>query len=314
MASGTKPIYGGQAVVEGVMFGGKYHYVTAVRRKDGTVDYFRLPRKTHPFVAFLKKIPFLRGIAAIVEASANGSKHLNFSTERFDVDPKDDEQIEKQETSKLSMYLGVAAIGVISFLFGKFLFTLIPAFLAHLASPIFPGRTAQVLIEGLIKLILLLAYIYTVSLTPLVKRVFQYHGAEHKVINCFENGLELTVKNVQSSSRLHYRCGSSFILFTVIVGVFVYMLVPAEPLWVRLLNRLALIPVVLGISFEVLQLTNKLRDVPVLRWLGLPGLWLQLLTTKEPDDSQAEIAILSFKELLKMEKDSEKPEETEEIV
>lgn len=314
MANGNKPIYGGQAVVEGVMFGGKYHYITAVRRKDGSVDYFRLPRKTHPFVASLKKIPFVRGIAAIIEASANGSKHLNFSTERYDVDPKDDELIEKQETSKLAMYLGVAAVGVISFLFGKFLFTLIPAFLAHLASPIFPDRPAQVLIEGLIKLILLLAYIYTVSLTPLVKRVFQYHGAEHKVINCYENGLELTVKNVQASSRLHYRCGSSFILFTVIVGVFVYMLVPADPLWVRLLNRLALIPVVLGISFEVLQLTNKLRDVPVLRWLGLPGLWLQLLTTKEPDDSQAEIAILSFKELLKMEKDSETLKTTEEIV
>ncbi len=301
-------------MVEGVMFGGKHHYVTAVRRKDESVDYFRLPRKTHPFVAFLKKIPFVRGIAAIIEASANGSKHLNFSTERFDIDPKDDETIDQQETSKLAMYLGVAAIGVISFLFGKFIFTLIPASLAHLATPIFPGHTSQVLLEGLIKLIFLLAYIYIVSLTPLVRRVFQYHGAEHKVINCYENGLELTVKNVQSSSRLHYRCGSSFILFTVIVGVFVYMFVPAEPLWVRLLNRLALIPVVLGISFEVLQLTNKLRDVPVLKWLGLPGLWLQLLTTKEPDDSQAEIAILSFKELLKMEKDSEEQRKAQALV
>ncbi|RHW41092.1 DUF1385 domain-containing protein [Neobacillus notoginsengisoli] len=314
MANEQKPVYGGQAVVEGVMFGGKHNYVTAVRRKDNSVEYFHLPRKTRPFVASLKKIPFVRGIAAIIEASANGSKHLNFSTERYDIDPKDDAPIEEQETSKLSMVLGVAAVGVISFLFGKFLFTLIPAFLAHLTSPVFPGRTSQVLIEGLIKLILLLAYIYIVSLTPIVKRVFQYHGAEHKVINCFESGLELTVENVQKSSRLHYRCGSSFILFTVIVGVFVYMLVPTDPLWVRLLNRLALIPVVLGISFEVLQFTNKLRDVPVLKWLGLPGLWLQLLTTKEPDDSQAEIAILSFKELLKMEKNSEEQQEAEEIV
>ncbi|CEG27829.1 YqhQ protein [Bacillus sp. B-jedd] len=301
-------------MVEGVMFGGKYHYVTAIRRKDQSVEYFHVPRKTHPFVASLKKIPFVRGIAAIIEASANGSKHLNFSTERFDIDPKDDAMIEEQETSRLAMYLGVAAVGVISFLFGKFLFTLIPAFLAHLTIDIFPGRTVQVLIEGLIKLILLLAYIYIVSLTPIVKRVFQYHGAEHKVINCFESGDELTVENVQKSSRLHYRCGSSFILFTVIVGVFVYLLFPIDSLWLRLLSRVALIPVVLGISFEVLQLTNKLRDVPVLRWLGLPGLWLQLLTTKEPDNSQAEIAILSFKELLKMEKNSEEQTDSEEIV
>lgn len=301
-------------MVEGVMFGGKYHYVTAIRRKDQSVEYFHVPRKTHPFVASLKKIPFVRGIAAIIEASANGSKHLNFSTERFDIDPKDDAMIEEQETSRLAMYLGVAAVGVISFLFGKFLFTLIPAFLAHLTIDIFPGRTVQVLIEGLIKLILLLAYIYIVSLTPLVKRVFQYHGAEHKVINCFESGNDLTVENVQKSSRLHYRCGSSFILFTVIVGVFIYLLFPIDSLWLRLLSRVALIPVVLGISFEVLQLTNKLRDVPVLRWLGLPGLWLQLLTTKEPDNSQAEIAILSFKELLKMEKNSEEQKDSEEIV
>ncbi|OCA91075.1 hypothetical protein A8F94_04230 [Bacillus sp. FJAT-27225] len=309
-----KPIYGGQAVVEGVMFGGKHHYVTAVRRKDDTIEYFRLSRTSRPLVSFFKKIPFIRGIAAIIEASANGSKHLNFSTERYDIDPEEDETIAEQETSKLTLWLGVAAIGVISFLFGKFLFTLIPVFLAELFKPIFPGDTAQVLIEGLIKLILLLAYIYFVSLTPLIKRVFQYHGAEHKVINCFESGKELTVENVQASSRLHYRCGSSFMLFTVVVGVFVYLLVPTDPLWVRVLNRLALIPVVLGISFEVLQFTNKLRDVPVLRFLGYPGLWLQLLTTKEPDNSQVEVAILSFNELLKLEKETEDKALQDEIV
>jgi uncharacterized protein YqhQ len=144
--------------------------------------------------------------------------------------------------------------------------------------------------------------------------VFQYHGAEHKVINTFESGVELTVENVQAHSRLHYRCGSSFILFTVIVGVFVYMLVPTSPLWLRIVDRLLLIPVVLGIAFEVLQLTNKLRDIPVLKFLGLPGLWLQLLTTKEPDNDQVEVAILSFNRLLKMEKESEFIMENEEIV
>lgn len=314
MSKDQKPVYGGQAVVEGVMFGGKHHYVTAVRRKDESIEYFHLPRKSNPSLRTIKKIPFLRGIAAIIEASANGSKHLNFSTERFDLDPSEDHTLKEQEPSKLTMWLGVAAIGVISFLFGKFIFTLVPVFLAALIKPIFSSDFSQVLVEGFFKLILLLGYIYFVSLTPIIRRVFQYHGAEHKVINAFENGKELTVENVQAQSRLHYRCGSSFILFTVIVGVFIYMFVPTDPLWVRILNRLALIPVVLGISFEVLQLTNKVRHVPVLKWLGLPGLWLQLLTTKEPDDKQTEVAILSFNELLKKEKETEDANKTEEIV
>src|SRR5690606_32590832 len=122
----------------------------------------------------------------------------------------------------------------------------------------------------------------------------------------YENGLPLTVENVQSQSRLHYRCGSSFILFTVIVGVFVYMFVPYEQLWERLLYRILLIPVVLGISYEVLQFTNKLRHIPVLKYLGYPGLWLQLLTTKEPTDKQVEVSISSFQEMLKKDEELER--------
>lgn len=297
-----KPIYGGQAVVEGVMFAGRKHSVTAIRRKDKSIEYFHLPRKAHPTLTALKKIPFIRGIVAILEASANGAKHFQFASDRYELDPKETAQIaEKKESSKLSLVVSVAVVGILSFLFGKFLFTMIPAFLANFTKPIFPSKMAQIFVEGAFKLLLLLLYIYSISLTPLVKRVFQYHGAEHKVINAFENGMPLTVENVQRQSRLHYRCGSSFILFTVIVSVFVYMFVPVDPLWVRIVNRLALIPVVLGISFEVLQLTNRLRDVPVLRWLGYPGLWLQLLTTKEPTDDQVEVAIASFEQLLQLE-------------
>ncbi|QGQ47188.1 DUF1385 domain-containing protein [Metabacillus sediminilitoris] len=308
MSNQTKPAYGGQAVIEGVMFGGKHHYVTAIRRNDHTIDYFHLPRKTQPLLSKLKKIPFLRGIIAIIEASANGSKHLNFATERFEVNPEDDEKIieeKKKSDSKLTMWLGIAAVGVISFFFGKVIFTLLPVFLAEFMRPLVPSDFGQILIEGAFKLLLLLAYIYAISFTPLIRRVFQYHGAEHKVINTYENNLDLTVENVQSMSRLHYRCGSSFILFTVIVGMFIYTLVPTDPFWLRIVNRLALIPVVLGISFEVLQLTNKLRDVPVLRFLGYPGLWLQLLTTKEPTNDQVEVAIASFNELMRLEKETE---------
>jgi uncharacterized protein YqhQ len=304
MAEEAKQIYGGQAVIEGVMFGGREYTVTAVRRKDSSIEFYRLPRMQNRFLNVLKRIPFLRGIAAILNASANGSKHLNFSSERFDVDPHDDHtlaQKKQEEQSKLTMILGVAAVGILSFLFGKVIFTAVPAILADLTKSIFPSHLAQVMIESIIKLILLLVYIYLVSLTPLIKRVFQYHGAEHKVINAYESNLPLTVENVQGQTRLHYRCGSSFILFTVIVGMFVYLLVPTEPLWARVINRILLIPVVLGISFEVLQITNLVRNVPVLRVLGYPGLWLQLLTTKEPTDDQVEVAIASFHELLRLE-------------
>ncbi|UOY93965.1 DUF1385 domain-containing protein [Ectobacillus sp. JY-23] len=303
MTEETKQIYGGQAVVEGVMFGGREYTVTAIRRKNKEIEFFRLPRTNNRLLQVTKKIPFIRGIAAIVHASATGARHLNFSSERFGVNPEDDDEIAKrnENQSKLTMLLGVAVVGVLSFIFGKVIFTAVPAILASLAKPIFPTHTAQVLLESIIKLFFLLGYIYIISLTPLVKRVFQYHGAEHKVINAYENNLPLTVENVQRQTRLHYRCGSSFILFTVIISMFIYLLVPTEPLWLRLINRLALIPVVLGISFEVLQLTNKLRDVPVLRFLGYPGLWLQLLTTKEPTDQQVEVALASFNELLRLE-------------
>lgn len=296
----SAPVYGGQALLEGVMFGGKDHTVTAIRRKDESIDYYHVPREKKPLLQKLKKIPFIRGVVAIIEAAANGSKHLNFASERYDVMPG--EEVEEEEVSKVQMVLGVAAIGIISFLFGKFAFTLIPVFLADFFDFLIPSKTGQIMLESFFKLALLLSYIFFISLTPLIKRVFQYHGAEHKVINAYEQHLPLTVENVQAQSRLHYRCGSSFILFTVIVGMFIYFLVPTDPLWLRLVNRILLIPVVLGISFEVLQATNALRDVPVLRYLGYPGLWLQLLTTKEPQDDQVEVAIASFNKLIEIEK------------
>ncbi|MED4878322.1 DUF1385 domain-containing protein [Anoxybacillus geothermalis] len=299
-----KPLYGGQAVVEGVMFAGKTHSVTAIRRTDGTIEYFSALRRANPTLAAFKKIPFVRGIVAIIEASATGAKHLQFASERYDVAPGE-EQTEAESSSNLTLILGAAAIGVFSFLFAKTVFTLIPALLAAAFKPLIPGKTGQILLEGAFKLALLLGYIYFISLTPLVKRVFQYHGAEHKVINAYEAGWPLTVEHVQRASRLHYRCGSSFILFTVIVGLFLYLFVPTDPLWLRIVNRLALIPVVLGVSFEVLQFTNKWRDIPLLRWLGYPGLWLQRLTTKEPDDDQVEVAIASFQQLLRLEAEAE---------
>ncbi|HLS66576.1 MAG TPA: DUF1385 domain-containing protein [Pseudogracilibacillus sp.] len=281
------------------MFAGKNSFVSAIRRKDDSIEYFQVKRVESNITRKLKKVPFLRGIVALIQASANGVKHLDFASERYDVHPKDDKQIqEEKETSKLVMILGIGVVGVLSFIVSKLIFTVTPAIVANFFTSLVPSKTGQIILESLFKLILLLAYIYIVSLTPLIKRVFQYHGAEHKVINAYENNVDLTVENVQKQSRLHYRCGSSFILFTVIVGLFVYMFVATDPLWWRIVNRILLIPIVIGLSFEVLQLTNKVRDIPILKVLGYPGLWLQLLTTKEPDDKQVEVALHSFKKVL----------------
>jgi len=304
MSEKKKAIYGGQAIIEGVMFGGRKHTVSAIRRNNGEIEYYKEPLQTNSTLQKLKKIPFIRGIVAIIQASINGSKHLNFSSERYEVSPEDDEKIAIEKANQkntIATYLGISVLAVLSFLIGKVIFTLVPVFLATTLKSFFSTDFEQVIVESIIKLMLLLTYIYFVSLTPFIKRVFQYHGAEHKVINAFENNLPLTVENVQSQSRLHYRCGSSFILFTVVVGMFIYFLVPTNPLWLRIVDRLLLIPIVLGIAFEVLQFTNLLRNIPVLNWLGYPGLWLQLLTTKEPSNDQVEVSIASFKYLLSLE-------------
>ncbi|MBO9596260.1 MAG: DUF1385 domain-containing protein, partial [Cohnella sp.] len=144
--------------------------------------------------------------------------------------------------------------------------------------------------------------LWFISQTPLIKRLFQYHGAEHKVISAYEAGAELTVDNVQKFSRLHYRCGSSFIIFTVIVGVIIYSFFDWDTMGERILQRIVLLPVVLGVSYEVLRWTNALRDIPVLKWLGAPGLWLQLLTTKEPNNDQVAVSIASFNRMRELDR------------
>ncbi len=313
----NKPnLYGGQAVVEGVMFGGKNVYVTAIRRKDTSIEYLEVPRTDQKWTKGLKKIPFIRGIVALIQSSANGAKHLNFAVERYEMDG-DEEQAKHHEEEKKGiqwgMILGVAVVGVLSLVFGKIIFTGVPAFLAGLLDPFiysipqgtYGERFLSNIIEGIIKIALLFIYLFAISQTPLIKRLFQYHGAEHKVINAFEANLPLTVENVQASSRLHYRCGSSFIIFTAITAVLIYSVFnifnPYETLWERVYERLLLIPVVIGVSFETLYITNLLRDTPILRFLGYPGLWLQKLTTKEPNDDQVEVAIASFNRMRELE-------------
>jgi uncharacterized protein YqhQ len=304
----VRPAYGGQAVIEGVMFAGRTVNVTAVRRKStNQIEFFEVPRNDRRWVVALKKIPFVRGIVAIIESSAKGALHLNYSAEVF----AEEEGEPAQPASgrfNLTMILGVAVVGVLSFLFGKFVFTLVPAAVESFLFGRFfeEWQVLHNLIEGIIKMVLLLVYIYAISLTPMIKRLFQYHGAEHKVISAFEAGEELTVRNVQKYSTLHYRCGSSFLVFTVIVGVIVYSFVEYGSVWERMLQRIVLLPIVIGVSYEVLRFTNSLRNVPVLKYLGYPGLWLQKLTTREPTDDQVEVSIASFKRMLELEQAASK--------
>lgn len=309
MSQDPRNIYGGQAVIEGVMFQGKHVNVTAVRRKNDEIVFYEVPRTTQRWLTPFKKIPFLRGVIGIVESSAKGSQHLNFSMEAYAEDEAEEDakngkpveqappKEEKKSGLSAGMIISVAVAGVLSFIAGKVIFTGVPAALEELLfSGLFESSVGHNLLEGLIKIILLLAYLYFISMTPLIKRLFQYHGAEHKVISAYEAGEELTIRNVQKYSRLHYRCGSSFMVFTIIVGVVIYSLPIFEwqGLWDRIIIRLALLPVVLGVSYEVLRLTNAVREVPLLRFFGYPGLWLQLLTTKEPKDEQVAVSIASF--------------------
>jgi len=322
MSEAQKPVaYGGQAVIEGVMFAGKTVNVTAVRKKDRSIAYFESPRIEKAWVTRLKKIPFLRGLVALIDSSAKGSQHLNFSAETYAEEegaaPSDAPQ-KKTLGDSITMVLGVAVVGVLSFIAGKVVFTAVPAIVESL---LFEDRFESIflhnLMEGLIKLIFLVVYILAIAQTPLIKRLFQYHGAEHKVITAYENGDPLTVENVQKYNTLHYRCGSSFIVLTVLVGVILYSLpiFTWDSILERVVIRLLLLPVVIGISYEVLRFTNSVRDIPLLRYLGYPGLWLQLLTTKQPTDDQVEVAIASFERMLEADRrNAARPLETSKAV
>lgn len=303
IAPPSRTAYGGQAVIEGVMFVGRTAHVTAMRRHDGTIGFFETPKKEIRWVLFLRRIPFIRGIVALIEASAKGAVHFNHTAEVYATDQSGAGESSTQSPTiaqKVTLVVGVAVVGVLSFLFGKLLFTLLPAAIEQWAfGGLFDNQFWHNLIEGMIKMCLLVGYILLIAQTPMIKRLFQYHGAEHKVISAYEAGDPLTVDRVQRYSTFHYRCGSSFIVLTVIVGVLLYSL-PVfewESLTERLLIRLALLPVVIGVSFEVLYITNRVRAVPLLRYLGYPGIWLQVLTTKQPTNEQVEVAIAAFERM-----------------
>ncbi|MGA8941724.1 MAG: DUF1385 domain-containing protein [Thermoactinomyces sp.] len=294
------------------MFGGRFIQVTAIQRKNGDIEYYELEKKEIGWLKPLKHLPFVRGLVSLVESSILSAKHMQYSSEKYDDDQE--EELEQpspddipEKGSRWEMILSVTIISILSLVIGKAIFTALPAYLASILFDRYvKDLILQNLIEGAIKTILLLGYLLVISQTPLIKRLYQYHGAEHKVINAFEHGETLTVENVQKYSTLHYRCGSSFIVFTIIVGVIVYSFFSYDNVWERIGIRLLLIPAVIGLSYEVLRLTNWLRNKPVLKYMGYPGLWLQKLTTKEPTDEQVKVAIKAFERMRKLDAEQEK--------
>ncbi len=278
--------YGGQAVIEGVFMRGKYNAAVAVRRPDGEVVVKQEPLGNF-YRGFFSKVPFLRGIPLLWDSLGLGMKALFFSAE----------VVGQAEDPDFKMNGGTGlATGAIGLLGGAALFMVLPSFLAGLL--VREHALLFNLVEGLIRLCLLVGYIAAVGQMADIRRVFAYHGAEHKTINAHEAGVPLTVENVRTFSTAHARCGTAFLLIVVFISILVFAPLGKPTFWIRIASRLLLLPVIAGIAYEVLRFTGKHASNPVIRAIIAPNLALQRLTTREPDDSMLEVAITALETVL----------------
>lgn len=274
----TKIFVGGQAVIEGVMMRGPGYTATAVREPSGSIVIDRKETRSISDRYPILKKPLLRGCVALYESLIIGMKALAYSAKAAG---DEDEEMSNKEIALTMAFSTVAAIA---------LFLALPTFIAKYVPGTGDDHFLLNLVEGIIRLVLFLLYIWGISLTPDIKRVFQYHGAEHKTIHTYEDNEELTVANVRRHSRLHPRCGTNFLLIVMVVSIFVFAFLGWPSLIERILSRVILMPVVAGISYELIRLAGR-TDNALVQSIIRPGLWLQLLTTREPDDSQIEVAI-----------------------
>ncbi|HHW15545.1 MAG TPA: DUF1385 domain-containing protein [Firmicutes bacterium] len=290
MAKDQPVAHGGQAVIEGVAMRGKKVMATAVRRADG-----RIVVDKQAVAAWGERVPFLkwplvRGSVAMLESLVVGTKALVFSASQF-AEGEDVEFTGKDTTLVVLLAFAVTVL----------VFIALPAFLVRLLQPAISATLVLNLVEGLIKVVLFVAYVGLIGLFPDIRRVFEYHGAEHKTINAYEAGDELTVEQVRRHTTLHYRCGSSFILLVLLISILIFSLVTAAgrpPFWERFLIHLAILPLVAGVSYELIRYASRKDAFFLFRWLASPGLLVQLLTTRQPDDSQLEVAIRALDEVL----------------
>ncbi len=282
---------GGQAVLEGIMMKNEEHYSIAVRKSDGTIAV-DIENYRNSVYEKLKKIPFVRGIFSFVDSLILGMRSLNFSAEIYAEDEGDDQNASGSGSSGkgLSDKALTTIVGIVSVVLAVGLFMVLPVYLTGLVSDRIRNDSLIAIIEGVIRLAIFLLYIVAISLMKDIRRVYMYHGAEHKCINCIERGRPLTVHNVMRSSRMHKRCGTSFLLFVVLVSIIVFFFIRVDNMALKILIRIALIPVVAGISYELLRLAGRF-DNPITFIISAPGMLLQRLTTREPDESMAEVAI-----------------------
>ena len=287
---------GGQAVLEGVMMRNKDMYAVAVRKPNGEIDVEIDEFHGVAYGSKLLNIPFIRGIFVFIDSLMLGLKAINHSSTFYEQDPnkkpsKFDEELDKVSSGhedKVLMFFTTLA----SFAFAIALFMVFPYVLSEIAGKYIRNSSLIAIVEGLLRILIFILYILMISRMEDIKRLFRYHGAEHKCINCIEGGRPLTVKNVRNSSRLHRRCGSSFILFVMFVSIVLFFFVRADSIGTKILLRILLLPVISGISYEIIRLAGK-SDFFLVTLISAPGLLLQRLTTKEPDDQMIEVAIKS---------------------
>lgn len=295
---------GGQAVMEGVMMKNKDKYAVAVRKPDQKIEVKVSDCKPSAKSEKVRNLPIIRGVVNFIESLVLGMKTLMYSAEFFEdeeeqkkdaikkeeISEEEKKRLEEKEKRQEKVMMGgtVAFSLVLAFA----LFFALPYFLSGFFHKVISSETLIALIEGIIRLLIFLGYILIIALTPDIKRVFMYHGAEHKCINCIEHGLPLTVENVQKSSRLHKRCGTSFLLIVMLVSILFFMFIRVDSKPLQMLLRLVLIPVIAGVSYEFIRLAGR-YDNAVVKLFSKPGLLLQHLTTKEPDADMIEVGIAS---------------------
>lgn len=287
---------GGQAVIEGVMMKNMDRYAVSVRKPNGKIE-----TKVEECVSFAEKhplfqLPVFRGMANFLESMVIGMKTLNYSASFYE---DEEEQTESRTEQLLEKILGEKAEKIIMGIVLVFslavsigLFMILPYIASEALGTLIQNEYAVLLMEGIIRIAIFLGYIVLISQMEDIKRVFMYHGAEHKTINCLEAGVELTPENVDNYSRLHKRCGTSFIFIVMIISMVFFFFIRVDTIWLRIVLRLLFLPLVAGVSYEFIRLAGS-SDHPLVQIFSKPGLALQRLTTKEPDHSMIEVAIAS---------------------
>lgn len=282
---------GGQAVLEGIMMKNGSKYAVAVRKPDGEIEV-----KVDEYKSIVKwdkitKIPFVRGVFNFIDSMVLGMKTLTFSASFYEEEETEvvmtAEEIKKKERQE-DLIMTITMIGSVVIALG--LFMVLPYFISSLFGGIIKSRFIKSVIEALIRIALFVAYVLLISKMEDIQRVFMYHGAEHKCINCIEHGLDLTVKNVMVSSRQHKRCGTSFLLIVMVVSIIFFFFIHVENIWLRVLIRVLLMPIVAGVAYEFIRLAGR-SDNKIIGLLSKPGIALQKLTTKEPTEDMVEVAI-----------------------